>query len=93
MKQTKLSFGKGGSPKKKGRNAWESDSADDDRDSDALDDLDIEVAPRVREGGRRAAGEGGAPYFAGTSMPAVFRRTVISGNDLKRRVKDCILRH
>jgi len=54
MKQTTISFNKKGSPKKKGKNPWETDS-EEGGESDGSD-MSVEVAPRERaSGGRRAA--------------------------------------
>ncbi|XP_045623508.1 DNA topoisomerase 2-alpha isoform X1 [Procambarus clarkii] len=52
MKQTKLNFKKS-SPKKKGKNPWESDSEDGSGDIDS--DVSVEVQPRERASGRRTA--------------------------------------
>ena len=55
MKQSKLNFKK----KRPGKAAWETDSEDDDRGGGSDSDPETSSPTRVREGGRRAAGESG----------------------------------
>jgi len=61
MKQPKLSFGAKGSPKKKGKNPWESDSEEDGGDSDGSN-MSVEVAPRERAAGSRRAAAAKVKY-------------------------------
>ena len=62
MKQTKLTFKK---KKRPGKEAWETDSEDDDDALRGSSESEAEVSSptRVREGGRRAAGRWGMGDF------------------------------